>query len=250
MTEDTFHNPITDEQAQRAYALQQARLALSARSMASSGPVGALDLVNVASWIYDGKDPWTKPLWSDDKAGVVKLGWPLDENGELVVPTAQRGGIQYPGTVLCDHGELCGVEHGEASRHRVVRGYDPTHGRIDLDIQQQVEEMKPDSLGQRVAMENNFQTTRDKKDTRLLLQLVKDDIPIGYDHARIAEWDGDTRRKVVAWASAVHLRASGNDVEIPAIPDVLKAKEVFECEPGCVLINHVAGACVTKEIGF
>jgi hypothetical protein len=38
---------------------------------------------------------------------------------------------------------------------------DPTHGRIDQDIQQAVEDMHPTSLGQRVALENTMQNRRD-----------------------------------------------------------------------------------------
>jgi hypothetical protein len=37
---------------------------------------------------------------------------------------------------------------------------DPTHGRIDLDIQDAVDEMRPTSLAQRVAIENTLQDRR------------------------------------------------------------------------------------------
>lgn len=39
---------------------------------------------------------------------------------------------------------------------------DPTHGRIDFDIQDRVEAMQPKSLGQRVALENGMQQLRDR----------------------------------------------------------------------------------------
>lgn len=39
----------------------------------------------------------------------------------------------------------------------------PTYGRIDPDIQRQVDEMEPMSLGQRVAMENTIQARRDRE---------------------------------------------------------------------------------------
>lgn len=39
---------------------------------------------------------------------------------------------------------------------------DPSHGRIDRDIQDQVDEMNPTSLGQRVAIENTLQNRRDQ----------------------------------------------------------------------------------------
>src|SRR4051812_42247440 len=42
-----------------------------------------------------------------------------------------------------------------------VSAPDPTHGRIDADIQATVEEMQPPTLGQRVAMENTLQHRRD-----------------------------------------------------------------------------------------
>lgn len=38
----------------------------------------------------------------------------------------------------------------------------------------------------------------------------------------IQSWDQQTRKQVVLWASAVHLRASDNDVEIPRVPNVLR----------------------------
>jgi hypothetical protein len=38
--------------------------------------------------------------------------------------------------------------------------YDPSHGRIDKDIQEQVDQMRPGSLGARVAMENTLQERR------------------------------------------------------------------------------------------
>jgi hypothetical protein len=40
---------------------------------------------------------------------------------------------------------------------------DPTHGRIDRDIQWHVDDMKPFSIGQRVAMEQTLQDRRDGK---------------------------------------------------------------------------------------
>lgn len=40
---------------------------------------------------------------------------------------------------------------------------DPTHGRIDLDIQASVDELNPSTLGQRVAMENTLQERRARR---------------------------------------------------------------------------------------
>lgn len=39
---------------------------------------------------------------------------------------------------------------------------DPTHGRIDRDIQERVNEMQPTTLGERVALENDLQGRRDR----------------------------------------------------------------------------------------
>jgi hypothetical protein len=40
--------------------------------------------------------------------------------------------------------------------------YDPTHGRIDRDIQEYVDEVfQPIDVGQRVALENTLQARRD-----------------------------------------------------------------------------------------
>lgn len=41
--------------------------------------------------------------------------------------------------------------------------HDPTHGRIDRDIQQTVDEMNPPTLGSRVAMENTLQERRNAR---------------------------------------------------------------------------------------
>ena len=63
----------------------------------------------------------------------------------------------------------------------------------------------------------NVETTRD------FLLLVKGEIPLGRvpSHDEISSWSSTTRGLVADWAVAVHLVASDNDVEIPAIPDVL-----------------------------
>lgn len=45
---------------------------------------------------------------------------------------------------------------------RLLGAPDPTHGRIDRDIQQQVAAMDPTSVGQRVAMENTLQRKRQR----------------------------------------------------------------------------------------
>lgn len=39
---------------------------------------------------------------------------------------------------------------------------DPTYGRIDRDVQWHVQDIGPSSLGQRVAMENTIQRSKDR----------------------------------------------------------------------------------------
>lgn len=54
--------------------------------------------------------------------------------------------------------QLDNNDHGiDAPKRR-----DPTHGRIDFDIQDYVEEMSPKSVAQRVAIENTLQAKRDR----------------------------------------------------------------------------------------
>lgn len=52
------------------------------------------------------------------------------------------------------------VDHIAAAGDCAPEWVDPTHGRIDRDIQEKVEEMKPSNIGQRVAMENTLQNRR------------------------------------------------------------------------------------------
>lgn len=56
-----------------------------------------------------------------------------------------------------------------------------------------------------------------------LLSLVSSEIDPSYawNLSAIEDWSTDTRRKVVEWARAVHLRASDNDVDVPDRPGVL-----------------------------
>lgn len=46
--------------------------------------------------------------------------------------------------------------------HQARHDHDPTHGRIDRDIQEAVDAWGPKSLGQRVAIENTMQARRDR----------------------------------------------------------------------------------------
>lgn len=51
---------------------------------------------------------------------------------------------------------------GAIQTKMIVDFDDPTHGRIDKDIQDQVAGMNPSSLGQKVAMENTIQNKRNR----------------------------------------------------------------------------------------
>lgn len=51
-------DPLTGGQRQRAEALTCARNVLASRSLTTVQSVDAVDLVNVASWIVSGIDPW------------------------------------------------------------------------------------------------------------------------------------------------------------------------------------------------
>lgn len=51
----------------------------------------------------------------------------------------------------------------EAGHVEVEHWVDPTHGRIDRDIQEAVDALGPQDVGQRVAMENTRQTRRDRE---------------------------------------------------------------------------------------
>lgn len=70
--------------------------------------------------------------------------------------------------ILGPRGEFFHATWAEAmDRARMLAGmprapHDPTHGRIDRDIQAAVHAMGPDSLGQRVALENTLQAKRDR----------------------------------------------------------------------------------------
>lgn len=54
----------------------------------------------------------------------------------------------------------------DTDQERVAVKPDPTHGQIDRDIQDQVDEMRPRNIGQRVTIERTLQDRRDKGDGR------------------------------------------------------------------------------------
>jgi hypothetical protein len=53
---------LDNTQLARVDALQAARSVLAVPGLAGAGTVDAIDAVNVASWIIDGKDPWPLPV--------------------------------------------------------------------------------------------------------------------------------------------------------------------------------------------
>lgn len=57
---DASVSALSERQMARVEALRSAREVLAARNVIGSGPVDALDLVNVAMWIETGVDPWWK----------------------------------------------------------------------------------------------------------------------------------------------------------------------------------------------
>lgn len=64
--------------------------------------------------------------------------------------------------------------------------HDPTHGRIDRDIQTRVQDMDPVSVGQRVAMENTLQDKRDRERIQKEYSATREQL-IAESEARVAE---------------------------------------------------------------
>lgn len=60
MTTTETTSTLTVEQQQRAEALDRARKALTAKGFASDGAADAMDLIHVAGWIIDSRDPWAE----------------------------------------------------------------------------------------------------------------------------------------------------------------------------------------------
>jgi hypothetical protein len=83
------------------------------------------------------------------------LGKLLDKYRETGAPLIS---IQQAYNILC--GQAKPEEYNSALQELPNEASDPTHGRIDKDIQEKVEDMNPTSLGQRVAMENTLQNRR------------------------------------------------------------------------------------------
>lgn len=105
---------------------------------------------------------------------AVVIGW-LNEDPTLggtikpkrkrlgkMKPTAQPPALSEP----VEH-ELAAVTTAVDATYPANDGSrvdtDPTHGRIDKDIQEQVDEMSPTTLGQRVALEVTLQEQRDRE---------------------------------------------------------------------------------------
>ena len=61
---------------------------------------------------------------------------------------------------------------------------------------------------------------RDDESTQIVLHLAC----VGVELAEIAGWDDEMCQEAEAWAGAVHLRASDNDVEIPPVPAFLASR--------------------------
>lgn len=58
MTTPNLESHLNAKQRARAEALNEARAVLAHRGPLATSAVNAIDLVNVASWILTGHDPW------------------------------------------------------------------------------------------------------------------------------------------------------------------------------------------------
>lgn len=110
--------------------------------------------------------PWIGSMLSRllvDNPDIELASVRLIPNGDGTVGIAGRIG-ELAGVECPQCHQAAGRPHTEycplAIREEVFA--DPTHGRIDRDIQDQVDEMNPTSLGQRVAIENTIQDRRDQ----------------------------------------------------------------------------------------
>lgn len=71
------------------------------------------------------------------------------------------------------------------------------------------------------------EVTASVEDTVLLLLMVEDEFPAPLPTGQeVSQWDPVTRSSVAAWAFAVHLVASDNDVHVPPLPEVLREAHV------------------------
>lgn len=79
MTDTT--TTLTVEQQQRAEALDRARQALTEKGFASSGAADPIDLVNLASWIVDGNDPWVDIIADAAEKAAEPVAEPEEDAG-------------------------------------------------------------------------------------------------------------------------------------------------------------------------
>lgn len=81
---------LSPDQRARCVALHEARAVIVERAMLSSGSANPVDLITVAQWILDGKNPWPNDAESDVDAKPNPDGDP---------PTGKRTGDIHSGNV-------------------------------------------------------------------------------------------------------------------------------------------------------
>lgn len=102
---------------------------------------------------------WTEHLYDRDRFGANK---PMPENGWQDLATlewlARHAAEPLPTKIAETDPHRFRINH---VRDVVQVWTDPTHGTVDLDVQIAVDQMRPGSVGQRVALER---TAQDRKD--------------------------------------------------------------------------------------
>lgn len=82
---------LTTVQQQRVAALTNARRVLTAKGFASDSGADAIDLVAVAGWIIDGRDPWPSTDERVDEKAAEAIAEAIKLVGEVRPPSfAQR----------------------------------------------------------------------------------------------------------------------------------------------------------------
>lgn len=137
--------------------------------------IADLDVGDKLSAIADLDDVTSRDLPS------LQVGTTVDfVEGSFVVQAYSRSMDAYAQVELVDKSAYLEVR-------TIAPNPDPTHGRIDQDIQKYVDRMNPSSLGQRVAMETTLQEKRDREEE---VQRVIDTTPETMHYATTARTIG------------------------------------------------------------
>lgn len=105
-----------------------------------------------------------RPEEGDDEADPTSA--PQEDRDDGLIDHPYISGKYWGCKVPAGKTTYCGYSpaaHRPEHRPKPEPTTDPTHGRIDTDVQEQVNDMEPKSVGQRVAMENTIQDKRDNK---------------------------------------------------------------------------------------